>query len=87
MAKDPTFVLDYLKQIEVLADDVLSDRRDIIELNKKRDKTREASRSLKNSSLHRHEKDLWMCCGNVFINFNKKETFKILEKGFFYFHF
>ena len=44
MARDPQFVLEYLKQVETLATDVLSDRRDIIELNKKRDKTREASR-------------------------------------------
>lgn len=44
MAKDPSFVFEYIKQVEALATDVLSDRRDIIELNKKRDKTREASR-------------------------------------------
>ncbi len=44
MARDPEFVFNYLKQVETLADDILSDRRDIIELNKKRDKTREASR-------------------------------------------
>lgn len=44
MAKEPEFVFEYLKQVESLAHDVLSDRRDIIELNKKRDKTREAVR-------------------------------------------
>ena len=43
-AADPNFVLEYLKQVETLADDVLTDRRDIIELNKKRDKAREAVR-------------------------------------------
>ena len=43
-AADPSFVFDYLKQVETLADDVLTDRRDIIELNKKRDKAREAVR-------------------------------------------
>ena len=44
MAKDPSFVFEYIKQVESLATDILSDRRDIIELNKKRDKTREATR-------------------------------------------
>ena len=44
MARDPKFVLEYLKQIEAIASEILSDRRDIIELNKKRDKIREASR-------------------------------------------
>jgi hypothetical protein len=41
---DPNFIFEYLKQVETLADDVLTDRRDIIELNKKRDKAREAVR-------------------------------------------
>jgi hypothetical protein len=45
MAKEPEFVFEYLKQVESLADQVLADRRDIIELNKKRDKNREAMRS------------------------------------------
>lgn len=44
MAKDPSFVFEYLKQVETLANDILVDRREIIELNKKRDKTREATR-------------------------------------------
>lgn len=44
MAREPGFVFEYIKQVELLADDVLRDRRDIIEYNKKRDKTREASR-------------------------------------------
>jgi hypothetical protein len=44
MARDPNFVFDYLKQVEVLASDVLIDRRDIIEYNKKKEQLREASR-------------------------------------------
>ena len=44
MARDPKFVLEYLKQVETLATDILKDRREIIELSKKRDKVREASR-------------------------------------------
>jgi hypothetical protein len=44
MAREPEFVLNYIKELELLAHDVISDRRDIVELNKKRDKTREATR-------------------------------------------
>ena len=47
MAREPEFVLSYLKEIESLAQAVLSDRSDIVELNKKRDKTREATRLIK----------------------------------------
>lgn len=41
---DPDFVLKYLEEIEALAENVLAERREIIELNKQRDKLREASR-------------------------------------------
>ncbi len=41
---NPDFVMKYLEEIESLAEDVLAERREIIELNKRRDKLREASR-------------------------------------------
>jgi hypothetical protein len=41
---NPDFVLKYLEEIEALAENVLAERREIIELNKRRDKLREASR-------------------------------------------
>jgi hypothetical protein len=47
MARDPSFVFEYLKQVETLADHILCDRREIIELNKKKEKNREAIRSVK----------------------------------------
>jgi hypothetical protein len=44
--KDQAKVIEYMQQIEILAEDILSDRREIIELNKKRDKNREAIRQI-----------------------------------------
>ena len=41
---NPDFILKYLEEIELLAENVLAERREIIELNKRRDKLREASR-------------------------------------------
>lgn len=41
---NPDFVLKYIEEIESLAERVLAERREIIELNKRRDKLREASR-------------------------------------------
>ena len=55
MARDPKFVFEYLRQVESLANEVLSDRRDIIELNKKRDKAREASRFVKRKINHQYK--------------------------------
>ena len=43
---DQAKVIEYMKQIEILAEDILSDRREIIEINKKRDKNREAIRQI-----------------------------------------
>ena len=42
--ENPDFILQYLQEIELLAEQVLAERRDVIELNKRRDKLREASR-------------------------------------------
>ena len=39
-------VIEYLQQVEILAEDILAGRSEIIELNKKRDKNREAIRQL-----------------------------------------
>ena len=44
MARDPEFVFNYLNQVESLASEVLSDKRNLLEANKKREKSREASR-------------------------------------------
>jgi chaperonin cofactor prefoldin len=78
MAREPSFVVDYLQQVETLAEDVLADRREIIELNKKRDKNREAMRSLMKPTV---DKKVWLCSGNMFIKFSKNEATKILERG------
>ena len=48
---EPNFVFNYLEQIEGLAEDVLADRRENIELNKKRDKNREAIRQVLELSI------------------------------------
>ena len=44
MARSPEFVLDYLSQVEALANDVLLDKSELTELSKKRDKIREGHR-------------------------------------------
>lgn len=44
MARSPEFVLEYLTQVEALANDVLLDKSEMTELGKKRDKIREGQR-------------------------------------------
>lgn len=82
-AKDPEFALEYFKQIETLAADILSDRRDIIEYNKKRDKVREASRAIKTKAHGSGQQKTSICCGNMFISsFNDEQLLEILDKDF-----
>lgn len=73
MARDPKFVLEYLKQVETLATDILKDRREILDLNKKRDKLREASRLEALLILDKLLKDQVIILNNhVCLNFNVK---------------
>lgn len=44
MEPDSQLILDYLVNVEGIADEILSQKQDIIELDKRRNKTREAIR-------------------------------------------
>ncbi|XP_064247161.1 p53 and DNA damage-regulated protein 1 isoform X2 [Passer domesticus] len=46
MARDPAFVLRYLAEVEELAEDVLAARQQIVDLDVKRNRNREALRAL-----------------------------------------
>lgn len=83
MAKDPEFVFKYLKEVESLAKEVLSDKRNLLEANKKRDKSREASRALRQSSLSKNG-ETWVCSGNLFMSFTKSQASAMLEKGAYF---
>lgn len=61
---NPDFILQYLQEIEILAEEVLAERRDIIELHKRRDKLREANRCVaSNEEISRHCRSL--CCSRA----------------------
>ena len=79
MAREPEFVLEYLKQVESLADDVLADRRDIIELNKKRDKSREASRLVFNNNNNIIFTRI--CCMYFYVNSTQSPDTKRLKSA------
>ncbi|CAF3661284.1 unnamed protein product [Rotaria socialis] len=77
---DPDFVLKYLEEIESLAESVLAERREIIELNKRRDKLREASRA-----MHKQPKNIktnWMCLNNNFLALPTKDCKRLIDRDF-----
>ncbi|OWF40091.1 p53 and DNA damage-regulated protein 1-like [Mizuhopecten yessoensis] len=72
-------LLYHLAEIEELAEDIISDKHQMVELDKKRQKTREAIRLL---SKDKKSQKTWVCFGNMFIKLPKEDTKKLLEKDF-----
>ncbi|XP_072917580.1 p53 and DNA damage-regulated protein 1 isoform X2 [Hemitrygon akajei] len=50
MARESEVVMDYLTEVELLAENVIADKQQIISLDGKRNRNREALRALQNSS-------------------------------------
>ena len=73
MARDPQFVLKYLEEVELLAEDVLADKQQIVDLDKKRNFNREALAALHKKTLappHSVNK-VWVNFGGVFVKMEK----------------
>ncbi|CAF0724339.1 unnamed protein product [Rotaria sp. Silwood1] len=77
---NPDFVLKYLEEIELLAENVLAERREIIELNKRRDKLREASRAIHKQPAN--TKINWMCLNNNFLAIPTKDCKRLIDRDF-----
>jgi len=92
---NPDFVMKYLEEIESLAENVLAERREIIELNKRRDKLREASRYVAYKllfiftisllrAIHKQPKNIkmnWMCLNNNFLAIPTKDCNRLIDRG------
>ncbi|XP_044206062.1 p53 and DNA damage-regulated protein 1-like [Thunnus albacares] len=71
-------VLEYLSEIEEAAEDVLTSKQQIVDLDSKRNRNREALNALKNE-LSDSEK-VKVCFGNMFIKFPKSKTREMIQK-------
>ncbi|KAM9444241.1 p53 and DNA damage-regulated protein 1 [Clarias gariepinus] len=70
--------LELLMEVEVAAEDVLSDKQQIVELDARRNRNREAMNALKTSS--EDEDKVKVCFGNMFIKFPKESTKSMIQK-------
>ncbi|XP_032462990.1 p53 and DNA damage-regulated protein 1 isoform X1 [Phocoena sinus] len=71
-------VLRYLVEVEELAEEVLADKRQMVDLDTKRNRNREGLRALqKDLSL---SEDVMVCFGNMFIRMPHRETKEMIEK-------
>jgi len=76
MERPAEVVLQYLAELEQAAEDLLADRRQIIDLDARRQKTREATRALlKDKSSTK----TWMCVNNVMIKLPKQKVQTLLK--------
>lgn len=84
---DAARVLDYLQQVEALAEDVLATKQHIVELSKKKNSNREALAALATCNKP-HGKPLYPCrsrdkawvnMGGMFIKLTTKETQNIIR--------
>ncbi|XP_065923272.1 p53 and DNA damage-regulated protein 1 isoform X2 [Magallana gigas] len=72
------FILNYMSEVEAVAEEILTSKQHMIELDKKRQKSREAIRVLQKDKTSTKQ---WVCFGNMFIKMPSKETKLLLEKG------
>ncbi|GFR78962.1 p53 and DNA damage-regulated protein 1-like [Elysia marginata] len=72
-------ILSHLAEIEVVAEEILSTRREIIDLDKQRNKTREAMRALQKE---KKDNKVWLCTGNMFLKVENSKAVKMLSKDF-----
>ncbi|XP_036958377.1 p53 and DNA damage-regulated protein 1 [Acanthopagrus latus] len=71
-------VLEYLTEVEVAAEDVLTTKQQIVDLDTKRNRNREALNALKNE-VSDSEK-VKVCFGSVFIKFPKLKMTEMIQK-------
>lgn len=70
-------VLELLKDSERLADQVLQNKQEIVELDKRRQSTREAIRNIGKSS----DKNAWITVGPILVKMEKQKALDLMKKG------
>ncbi|KAG2461225.1 p53 and DNA damage-regulated protein 1 isoform X1 [Polypterus senegalus] len=74
---DQQTVLQFLAEVEEVAEEVLADKQQMIDLDKKRNRNREALRVLQNDGESSKVK---MCFGNMFIKLPKEKAIEMIKK-------
>ncbi|XP_048029391.1 p53 and DNA damage-regulated protein 1 [Megalobrama amblycephala] len=70
-------ILEHLTEVEVAAEDILSDKQQIVDLDLRRNRNREALGALRHHSSHDNVK---VCFGNMFIKFPQERTRSMILK-------
>lgn len=70
-------VLDILKNSERVADQVLQNKQEILELDKRRQSTREAIRDMGKNT----DDNVWITVGPILVKMEKTKASNLLKKG------
>ena len=79
MERPPAQVVQALQEMEIAAEDVLADKEQSIQLDKRRHQTREALRALHKDKTG---EKTYVCFGNMFIKMPQDKAKKLLNKDF-----
>ncbi|KAF7646142.1 hypothetical protein LDENG_00192430 [Lucifuga dentata] len=71
-------VLEYLTEVEEAAEDILTSKQQIVELDTKRNRNREALNALRDDTSASDK--VKVCFGNMFIKFPKSKTREMIQK-------
>jgi hypothetical protein len=77
-------LLTCLKDLELAAEDVLADRQEIVDLDRRRLQNREALRALDEhckSHWKGEEADMWLAAANCFFRLPAQNAKKIMQNG------
>lgn len=80
MARDPQQVLEYLRQVEEIAEKILTDKHQIVDLDRKRNCNREGLRGLVKEMKQGANKKSWVCIGSTFLKLEKGMIKEFMEK-------
>lgn len=81
MERNRAQVVQYLGELEGVAEDILSDRQHLVELDKKRQDTRVALRKIKTSASGPDDKH-YVCFGKMFIKMPNSCTSELLDRDY-----
>lgn len=70
-------VLELLKDSERLADQVLQNKQEIVDLDKRRQSTREAIRDIRKNT----DKNVWITIGPILVKMEKQKAHNLMKKG------
>lgn len=74
---DEKKIIDLIYNTEKVADQILVNKQEIVNFDKKRQGNREAIREMKKSN----EKKVWITVGSMLIEMERAEAIKVMEKG------